>query len=122
MIKVLIVDDHEILRMGLAFFFQSHEDIVVVGEAGDGQEAVELCKSLQPNVVLMDISMPGMDGITATKIILDENPNIAVIILTSNFMQAAQQEARNAGARDYLVKSVPANVITEAIYNAIQKP
>jgi DNA-binding NarL/FixJ family response regulator len=118
MIKVLIVDDNEILRLGLSFFFQSHEDIVVVGQASDGQEAVDLCKTLRPNVILMDISMPLMDGITATKIIVDQNPAIAVIMLTSAFMEVGEAEARKAGARDYLLKNVSMNTITEAIYRA----
>src|SRR5688500_14696062 len=105
-IRVLIVDDHEILRMGLAVFLETHDDFILVGEASNGLQAIELCDQLQPDVVLMDIMMPVMDGITATQLIRQKHPKIAVVMLTSSFAGGREKEAREAGARGYMRKSV----------------
>lgn len=117
-IRVLIVDDHEILRMGLAIFLESQDDIMLVGEAGNGQLAVDLCDQLHPDVVLMDIMMPKMDGITATGIITERHPDIAVIMLTSSFTGGREKEAREAGARGYMRKNVSGDKIAETIREA----
>src|SRR5690242_20511188 len=97
-IRVLVVDDHEILRMGLAAFLETLDDMVMVGEAKNGQEAVNLCRSLQPDVVLMDLGMPVMDGMTATGIISRDFPTIHIIVLTSTFSDEKREAALNAGA------------------------
>ena len=117
-IRVLIVDDHEILRMGLAIFFESQDDFIVVGEAGNGQQAVELCDQLQPDVVLMDIMMPVMDGITATQLITQKHPHIAVIMLTSSFSGGREMEAREAGAQGYMRKDISGDQIAATIRSA----
>ena len=120
-IRVLIVDDHDILRMGLAVFFESHDEFILVGEANNGQQAVELCDQLQPDVVLMDIMMPVMDGIAATQIITRKNPQIAVVMLTSSFAGGREKEAREAGAQGYLQKNITSAKIAETIRAAAQR-
>jgi two-component system, NarL family, response regulator LiaR len=114
-IRVLIADDHEILRMGLAIFLEGFEDILLVGEAANGQEAVELCEKLIPDVVLMDISMPLMDGIAATRMIVGQNPQIAVVMLTSSFNGNNEEEALQAGARGYITKTANTIKIADTI-------
>src|SRR6476620_863466 len=82
-IRVLIVDDHAVVRSGLAAFLQVFDDLELVGEAANGQQALRLCEQVQPDVVLMDQVMPGMDGATATRAIRQQYPHIQVIALTS---------------------------------------
>src|SRR5688572_5886328 len=82
-IRVLLVDDHEMVRRGLAVFLESSDDAVLVGEASNGQEAIALCETTAPDVVLMDLVMPEMDGIEATRIIRKRWPNIQVVALSS---------------------------------------
>ena len=120
-IRVLIVDDHEILRMGLAIFVETQDDFLLVGEAENGQQAVELCDQLQPDVVLMDIMMPVMDGITATQIIMQKHPEIAVLMLTSSFAGGREAESRAAGAREYMRKNISGDKIAETIRAAAQQ-
>jgi two-component system, NarL family, response regulator LiaR len=120
-IRVLIVDDHEILRMGLAVFLESQDDFVLVGEAGDGLQAIKLCDQLQPDVVLMDIMMPVMDGITATHIIMQKHPDIAIVMLTSSFTGGREKEAREAGAQGYMRKNISGDKIAETIRAAVRK-
>ncbi len=117
-IHVLIVDDHEILRMGLAIFLESQDDLILVGEAANGQEAVNLCDQLQPEVVLMDIAMPVMDGIIATRIIRRKYPDIAIVMLTSSFSGEREQESLQAGACDYLRKNITGEKIAQTIRTA----
>jgi DNA-binding NarL/FixJ family response regulator len=97
-IRVLIADDHLMVREGLKVFLSVHEDIVVVGEAEDGQQVVDLCPELKPDVILMDILMPNMDGPTATERIRTECPSIQVIALTSFAEKEMVQRAIQAGA------------------------
>jgi NarL family two-component system response regulator LiaR len=118
-IRVLIVDDHEILRMGLAIFLETRDDLILVGEAADGKQAVELCDQLHPQVVLMDIGMPVMDGIMATRLITQKHPDIAVVMLTSSFVGGREQEARKAGASHYLQKNVGSEQIAATIRAAV---
>jgi two-component system, NarL family, response regulator LiaR len=120
-IRVLIVDDHEILRMGLALFLENHDDFMLVGEASNGKQAIELCDQLQPDVVLMDIMMPVMDGITATHIISQQHPEIAIVMLTSSFTGGREKEAREAGARGYMRKNVTGEKIAETIRAAVHR-
>jgi len=82
-IRVMLVDDHAVVRSGLAAFLLAYDDLELVGEAGSGEEAVRLCEQAQPNVVLMDLVMPGMDGVAATRAIRERCPQIQVIALTS---------------------------------------
>lgn len=119
-IRVLIADDHQILRMGLVVFLEAQDDFILVGEAENGQQAVELCDQLEPDVVLMDVLMPVMDGITATHIITERHPEIAVLMLTSSFTGGREKEAREAGARDYMRKNVSGDVIAETMRAAVQ--
>ncbi len=117
-VRVLIVDDHDMVRRGLAAFLMVTDDLELVGEAGDGQEAITLCGSLQPDVVLMDLIMPGTDGIAATQAIRKQYPHIRVIALTSFKEQALVQRAVQAGAISYLLKNVSADELAAAIRSA----
>jgi len=104
MIRVLVVDDHAILRDGIRSLLESQEDIIVVGEASDGSEAIELVGTLQPNIVLMDISMPKMNGLEATRSIKDCFPEVKVLILTQHDNREYIAPALGAGASGYVLK------------------
>jgi len=114
-IRVLIVDDHAMLRRGLVTFLLSFDDLELVGEAADGAEALRLCDQVQPDVVLMDLVMPNMDGSTATRAIRGRYPQVQVIALTSFREEELVQAALEAGAIGYLLKNVPAEELAEAI-------
>jgi PAS domain S-box-containing protein len=114
-IRIILVDDHMVMRQGLAGLLQAEPDIEIIGEASDGQSGVDLIRELRPDVVLMDISMPGMDGIQATRIIHKEHPEVRIIGL-SMFQEGKQSASmREAGAVGYLTKTGPADVLIEAI-------
>jgi len=114
-IKIMIVDDHTVVRNGLKFSLQALDDMMLVGEAGSGEEALLLCDQLQPDVVLMDLKMEGMDGIAATRVIRQKHPATQVIALTS-FHDKGQIEAMmQAGAIGYLLKSVSMQELKQAI-------
>jgi len=117
-IQVLLVDDHRMVREGLALFLQVADDLELAGEAEDGAEAVELCARLQPDVVLMDLKMPRMDGATATRLITERFPGIRVIALTSFQEEGLVERALHAGAISYLLKNVTAEALGEAIRSA----
>ena len=117
-IRVIIVDDHAMLRKGLRFFLTNSEDLELVGEAESGKEAIRLCADLNPDVVLMDMVMPGMDGTEAIQIIRQENPAIQVLGLTSFQEDDLIERALQAGAIGYLLKNVSAQDLTEAIREA----
>ena len=117
-IKVIVVDDHEMVRRGLATYFNTYPDIELIGEARDGMEAVGLCFDLQPDVVLMDLVMPGMGGVEATRRICGQNPDIQVIALTSFQEKSIVQEAIRAGAISYLLKNVDGDNLAAAIRSA----
>jgi len=114
-IKVLIVDDHQVVRQGLNTFLELHEDIVVIGEAEDGKRAVEMVRMLQPDVVLMDLVMPQMDGITATEQIHAMGLPTKVIALTSFSEDDKVFPAIQAGAASYLLKDVSPDDLVDAI-------
>lgn len=114
-ITVLIVDDHSVVRKGLRGFLDEHEDLLVVGEASDGAEAVNLACQLSPSIVLMDLLMPGMDGIKATQEICTRCPNTKVIALTSFFADEQVFPAIQAGASGYLLKDVMPSDLVRAI-------
>ncbi|HEX3647563.1 MAG TPA: response regulator transcription factor [Pseudonocardiaceae bacterium] len=104
MIRVLISDDHAIVRAGLAQLLRTTDDLVLAGEAADGTSAIELVAELKPDVVLMDLSMPGTDGVQATARIVAQNPEVHVLVLTSFSDQARILDALEAGAEGYLLK------------------
>jgi NarL family two-component system response regulator LiaR len=115
LIRVLVVDDHSMVRRGLSLFLKAFMDMEYVGEAGSGEEAIDLCSKLQPDVVLMDMAMPGMDGATATRIIHKEYPRIRVIALTSFKEGDLIQNALQAGAIGYLLKNISSEELVQAI-------
>lgn len=117
-IRVLTVDDHEIVRQGMAFLLLPFEDIDVVGSAGNGSEALAMCKELKPDVVLMDMVMPEMDGPTVTQAIRKRFPNVQVLVLTSFHDQAKVARAMQAGAIGYLLKGVSIDELAEGIRSA----
>jgi NarL family two-component system response regulator LiaR len=114
-IRVLVVDDHTMVRTGLATFIQVSPDLELVGEARDGQDALELCERLEPDVILMDLVMPTMDGVTATRAIRERWPQTQVIALTSFQDKELVQDALRAGAIGYLLKDVSSDELAEAI-------
>ena len=114
-IRVMLVDDHKVVRSGLSAFLLAYDDMVMVGEAGSGEDAVRFCEHTQPDVILMDLVMPDMDGATATHVIREKHPSIQVIALTSFKEQELVQAALQAGAIGYLLKNVSADELAEAI-------
>jgi NarL family two-component system response regulator LiaR len=114
----MLVDDHMVVRSGLATVLAVYDDTELVGEAGDGEEAVRLCERLQPDVVLMDLVMPGMDGVTATRAIKERWPQIQVIALTSFKEKEYVEGALKAGASGYLLKNVSAEELVSAVRRA----
>lgn len=114
-IKVLIVDDHDMLREGLASFLRAFPDLRMVGEASNGHEAIRMCRELKPDVVLMDLIMPEIDGTTAIRIIHEENPAIHLIALSSFNDDRLVKDALRAGATGYLLKNVMASRLADAI-------
>jgi NarL family two-component system response regulator LiaR len=117
-IRIVIADDHAMVRSGLAAFLTVNEDLELVGEASNGAEAVRLCAQVRPDVVLMDLVMPGVDGPTAIGEIRRANPDIQVIALTSFPEEDLVQRALGAGAISYLLKNVGADELATAIRSA----
>lgn len=117
-IRVMLVDDHAVVRSGLSAFLMVYDDLELVGEAGDGERAVSLCEKTRPDVVLMDLMMPGMDGVTATRLIRARFPETQVIALTSFKEQEWVEGALKAGAIGYLLKDVTADDLARAIRDA----
>jgi NarL family two-component system response regulator LiaR len=114
-IRVLLVDDHDMVRSGLAVFLEAFDDLELIGEAVNGAEAVHRCAQLQPDVVLMDLVMPEMDGVEATRAIRQEFPQVQVIALTSFDDRGLVQGALQAGAVGFLFKDVPIDELAGAI-------
>lgn len=105
-LRILLVDDHALVRRGFRVLLEQYEDVQVVGEAADGLEAVEKAKNLRPDVILMDVHMPRMDGIAATKQIREQVPEASVVMLTVSEEEQDFLEALRCGAQGYLVKAV----------------
>ena len=119
-IRVMAVDDHQILQMGIKFFLLAFDDIELVAEAFNGEEALRLCGEAQPDVVLMDMVMPGMDGIATTRAIRKQCPQVQVVILTSFQSKELVRQAMQVGAIGYLLKGTPIDDIGDAIRAAAQ--
>jgi NarL family two-component system response regulator LiaR len=119
-IRVMIVDDHAVVRGGLRFFLLSFQDIELVAEAGSGEEALRLCGEAQPDVVLMDMVMPGIDGVETTRILRQRWPEVQVVALTSFQNGSLVQKALQAGAIGYLLKDVSIDELAAAIRAACQ--
>jgi NarL family two-component system response regulator LiaR len=115
MIRILIADDHSVVRQGLQMFLGLDEELEVVGEAANGEEALRLARELKPDVVLMDLLMPVMDGVTATAAIRRELPDTEVVALTSVLEDQTISEAIRAGAIGYLLKDTQADELSRAI-------
>lgn len=115
MIKLLIADDHLIIRQGLRLILETEPDFELVGEASDGAETLSLCKKLKPDVVLMDLRMPNMDGLTAIEKLRAEQPNIAVVILTTFNEDDLMFRGLQAGARGYLLKDTDRATLFDTI-------
>jgi NarL family two-component system response regulator LiaR len=115
MIKVLIADDHKMFRQGLRMLFEMEPDIKIVGEARDGLEVQEMAETIGADVILMDINMPGADGVEATRQILTKQPNAAIIILTMFREDEHVFQAIKAGARGYVLKDADSLDVTRAI-------
>ena len=115
LIRVMLVDDHTMVRRGLATFLKVYDDLELVGEAANGEAAVQLCAQVLPDVVLMDMVMPDADGVTATHAIRQQYPEVQVIALTSFKDKDLVQNALQAGAIGYLLKDVSADDLAQAI-------
>jgi DNA-binding NarL/FixJ family response regulator len=117
-IRLLIADDHSVVRQGLRMFLALDPEFEIVGEAGTGEEAIQLARELHPQVVLMDLLMPGMGGVAATGAIRSEMPEVEVIALTSVLEDAAVTGAIRAGAIGYLLKNTEADELRRAVKSA----
>ena len=117
-IRVLSVDDHEIMRGGIRYLLLAVEDVELVGEARSGEEALTLCETLHPDVILMDMRMPGMDGIQTTQLIRQRYPEIQILVLTSFEEEEMIQQAMQAGAIGYLQKGISVDELADAIRSA----
>ncbi len=114
-IRVMIVDDHGMVRLGLVAYLRNNPDLEVVGEARDGQEAIQLCEQTLPDVILMDLVMPVLNGVAATRLINKKWPQVQIIALTSFQEKELVQEALQAGAISYLLKNVSGEELARAI-------
>jgi two-component system, NarL family, response regulator LiaR len=114
-IKVMIVDDHPIVRYGIKSMLMTLEGIQVVAEAGSGLIALSRCEEFQPDVIIMDIVMSGMDGLATTRAVMEKHPNMKVIILSSFIDSDMVQKALEAGAIGFLIKDTPLNILGDSI-------
>ncbi len=120
MIRILIADDQAIARQGLHVILNSEDDFEVVGQAKDGQEALELVETLQPDLVVMDLKMPRLNGVQATKAIKEKFPNVAILVLTTYDLDDWVANAIRNGANGYLLKDTPPQELITAIRGTVQ--
>lgn len=118
-IRTLVVDDEALIRTALRVFIESAPGIVVAGEAGDGREALDAVASLRPDIVLMDVRMPGVDGVEATRRIVEEFPDVRVIALTTFTAEPSVLPMLRAGASGFLIKDTEPDLITDAIRKVV---
>ena len=118
--RVLIADDHELVRDGFRHMLSYEEDLEVVGEAANGREAVKLCQRLNPDLVLMDVRMPEMDGLEATRAIKAEQPSVSVLVVTTYENPDYLLEAIKAGAAGYILKDATNRQLTDAMRRALE--
>lgn len=121
-IRVLLVDDHPTVRQTLRRALQAYPHIEVVGEASDGEEAIARVEQLQPRIVVMDIQMGRMDGVTATRLIKEQNPHVAVIGLSAEHKDYQLYAMKKAGASEVIVKENLADELSDAIRRAVERP
>jgi DNA-binding NarL/FixJ family response regulator len=114
-IKILLVDDHQILREGLRSLVKGYDDMEVIGEAADGREALNMVEKLSPDVVIMDISMPDLNGIDATRMIINESPDVKIIALSMHHDKQFVSEIFKAGASGYLIKDSAFDELEHAV-------
>jgi NarL family two-component system response regulator LiaR len=114
-IKVMIVDDHPVVRTGLTTMLYAFDDFDLIGEAGSGPETLARCQENTPDVILMDIVMPGMDGLDTARAVLAQHPNVKIIMLTSFPEADLVEKAVDSGATGYLVKNAPIDTLADAI-------
>ena len=117
-IRILLVDDHKIVRQGVRAFFDAHEGINVIGEAGSGAEAIKLVEERVPDVILMDLIMPGMDGVEATRLAKNISPRTQIVVLTSYHDDEHIFPALQAGALSYILKDVEMDELADAVFKA----
>ncbi len=119
-LRILIADDHEVVRRGLCMLLENHDGWEICGEANDGRQAVEMAKQLKPDVVILDIGMPNLNGLAATRQLAQQNPRVKVIVLTITDSDQVIKEALNAGARGFVLKSDAARDLVSAV-EALQR-
>jgi DNA-binding NarL/FixJ family response regulator len=117
--RLLIVDDHDLIRESTQLMLEGEPDLEVVGEAANGHHALELCRQLRPDLVLMDVRMPEMDGLTATREIKKEMPTISVLMVSAYESEDYRREAASAGATDYILKDAERYQLLEAVHAAL---
>jgi NarL family two-component system response regulator LiaR len=117
--RLLIVDDHELVRESTQLMLEGEPDLEVVGEAVDGRHALELCRQLHPDLVLMDVRMPEMDGLRATRAIKEEMPSISILLVSAYDSEDYRREARSAGAAGYVLKDADRQQLLEAVRMAL---
>ena len=117
--QLLIVDDHDLMRETTRLMLEGEPDLEVVGEAVNGRHALELCRQLRPDLVLMDVRMPEMDGLTATRAIKEELPAISVLLVTAHESDDYRWEGARAGAAGYILKDAPRQQLLEAVRKAL---
>jgi DNA-binding NarL/FixJ family response regulator len=114
-IRILLVDDHPIVRQGLKTLLEGHSDWQVIGEAADGAEAIEKAKKLNPDVMVLDVTMPVMNGLEACRVLRSQTPQLEILFVTQHDSPQMMREALEAGARGYVVKSNAARDLLEAV-------
>jgi DNA-binding NarL/FixJ family response regulator len=119
--RLLIADDHDLMREATRSMLEGEPDLEVVGEAVNGRHALELCRQMRPDLVLMDVRMPEMDGLTATRAIKEELPAISVLLLTVYESDDYRREGARAGAAGYVLKDAPGQQLREAVRNALSR-